>query len=194
VSSGAVEACNGVDEDCDGEIDEGFTDTDGDSQADCVDEDDDADTFLDIIDCGPTNPEVYPNAVEQCDGVDNNCDTLVDENFANTDGDLAADCVDDDDDDDGDADGTDCAPLEPKQAHGLVEQCDGLDNDCNGLTDEGCAPVEVMLVVFEAVLGGATEKGALQMAVGQPAGGGRSSSPNSSYVIDWGFYPVVLNP
>ena len=43
----------------------------------------------------------------------------------------------DDTDGDGDPDQTDCAPLDASVGHGLDEVCDGLDNDCDGETDEG---------------------------------------------------------
>ena len=49
----ALEACNGVDDDCDGETDEGFPDTDGDGQDDCQDTDDDDDGYPDALDCCP---------------------------------------------------------------------------------------------------------------------------------------------
>ena len=63
-------------------------------------------------DCNDDDDDIYPGAVEDCDGVDNNCNAVVDEGFANLDGDDLADCVD-------------------------VEECDGLDNDGDGLIDEG---------------------------------------------------------
>ncbi|MCB9284731.1 MAG: HYR domain-containing protein [Lewinellaceae bacterium] len=62
---GNEEICDGQDNDCDGEIDEGC-DQDGDgvtiSQGDCDDGD----------------PNNYPGNVEVCDGQDNDCDGLVD--------------------------------------------------------------------------------------------------------------------
>jgi uncharacterized repeat protein (TIGR03803 family) len=53
VHPGATEICNGVDDDCDGSVDEGFIDTDGDHLADCVDPDDDNDGVPDFEDCAP---------------------------------------------------------------------------------------------------------------------------------------------
>jgi hypothetical protein len=63
---------------------------------------------------------------EVCDGADNNCNSLVDEGFPDTDGDLQANCVDPDDDNDLAADGADCAPLDPA-AFGHPADVAGLD-------------------------------------------------------------------
>ena len=41
------EFCDGIDNNCDGLTDEGFSNMDGDSQVDCVDKDDDGDGILD---------------------------------------------------------------------------------------------------------------------------------------------------
>ena len=72
---GAVEVCDGQDNTCDGEVDEGFVDTDDDGQADCVDDDDDGDGAADDADCEPLDPEVSPLADEICSNdVDDDCD------------------------------------------------------------------------------------------------------------------------
>ena len=70
----AVEACDGADNTCDGEVDEGFPDTDTDGEADCVDSDDDGDGSLDDDDCQPLNKNVSPLQQEVCfNGVDDDC-------------------------------------------------------------------------------------------------------------------------
>jgi len=137
VYNGALEACDGKDNDCNGKIDEGFKDTDGDGVADCWDVDTDNDGDPDISDCAPLDDTIFNGAAEACDGVDNNCNLQVDEGYADLDQDGLANCIDPDDDNDGDPDDTDCAPLDPKMFDGGQEVCDGIDNNCDNKVDEG---------------------------------------------------------
>ena len=69
---GAPEACNAVDDNCDGYACESCSsaDADNDGFSECD------------SDCDDSDPAVYPGAPELCDGKDNNCNGLVDETKA----------------------------------------------------------------------------------------------------------------
>ena len=67
VAPDVTEEENGIDDDCDGDIDEGFTDLDGDGLSEMDG------------DCNDNNGWVYPDAPELCDGLDNDCDGGIDE-------------------------------------------------------------------------------------------------------------------
>ena len=87
VSPDATEVCDGIDNDCNGAVDEGVTeiwypDEDGDGfGADdapteaCSRPDDHVPS---ATDCDDFDPEVFPGAVEVCDGVDTDCDGIPD--------------------------------------------------------------------------------------------------------------------
>jgi PGF-pre-PGF domain-containing protein len=66
INPGSTEVCDGADNNCDGNVDEGF-DSDGDGYTICGG------------DCDDTNANVKPGATEVCDEMDNNCDSNVDE-------------------------------------------------------------------------------------------------------------------
>ncbi len=146
VSPEAVEACNGIDEDCDGTLDEGaqelfYRDLDGDGFGDpatgvmraCVD---DPVFSLQADDCDDRDPATNPSATEICDGRDNDCNpaTPYDQDV---DGDghlpMGAPCTG------GTLPLDDCDDTNPFANAGAPERCSGVDDDCDGAVDEDAA-------------------------------------------------------
>ena len=158
VHPGATEVCNRRDDNCDTIVDTDavdaptwYADADTDAYGDpatavvaCVAP---AGAISDGSDCDDTRADVYPGATERCDGVDDNCDGDVDEATAE---DAATWYYDADADGYGDlaitlpactqpdgyaaVDG-DCADDEAAIHPGQMERCNGVDDDCNALTD-----------------------------------------------------------
>ncbi len=121
------EVCDGLDNDLDGAVDEGFTNTDGDGQANCVDADDDNDGFSDATETAAgSDPLNRLSIPEACDGVDNDLNQGIDEDFPNTDGDGQANCVDADDDNDGFSDATEAAAATDPLNGASYPTCHGL--------------------------------------------------------------------
>ena len=109
-------------------------------------QDQDGDGFNEAEDCNDNDPDVFPTADEQCDGVDNNCDGFIDESvqvffYADADGDRFGNpdvSVEGCAAPDGFVeDNTDCDDLRADVFAGADEVCDGLDNNCDGEADEG---------------------------------------------------------
>ena len=137
VHPGAVEICNGVDDDCDGDTDEGY---DGDVYG----------VPTCMGDCDDNNAAIFPGNPEVCDGFDNDCSGGADEGYnlpgcvtyyldADGDGfglsgDYICSC-----DVDGNYDTelhSDCDDTDPDVNPDASEVCDSVDNDCDGNIDE----------------------------------------------------------
>ena len=154
---GAVEVCNGADDDCDGEEDEDaigsrtwYLDSDGDgygSERIVLESCGTPSGYaLDSGDCDDFDPGSSPSGTEVCDGRDNDCDDEVDEEavdpstwYADADGDgfgdagaTAAACTAPEG---YVADATDCDDGDATAHPGGTEVCGGVDEDCDGQED-----------------------------------------------------------
>ncbi len=154
---GADEHCDGVDEDCDGDIDNDPVDPDtwyADSDADGFGDPDNTveacslpHGFVDeATDCDDSDATIHPDADEHCDGVDEDCNGVVDDDPL----DPATWYEDSDGDGYGDpdrfalacealtgtvTDATDCDDADSTIHPGADEHCDGVDEDCDGDID-----------------------------------------------------------
>ncbi len=146
---GATEQCDGADNDCDEDVDE-----------DTVCYDDDGDCFceggsctgsvfagckkLAIGDCDDTDPASHPGGTEVADAADNDCDGTIDEGTTAYDDD--GDCYCESGTCQGSTDVT-CSTVSPGDCNdanddispGETELCNGIDDDCDGSTDESDA-------------------------------------------------------
>jgi gliding motility-associated-like protein len=164
VNPGATEICDGLDNDCDGLVDDDDPDVTGqttwylDSDADgfgdfsnsVVSCNQPSGYVADNTDCDDTNAAVNPTATEVCNGIDDDCDGLVDD----ADSDITGQSIwylDNDSDGFGDPtnfvlscnqpngyvpDSTDCDDTNANVFPGATEVCDGVDNNCDGQIDE----------------------------------------------------------
>jgi large repetitive protein len=203
VFPGALEYCNGVDDDCDGESDEG---QDAEAPVDAPDWylDADGDGYgLELVsvkscsvpdgyvaeggDCNDGSTAHHPGADETCNAADDDCDGIVDEE-----GSLGAATyyLDADGDGFGDADSPiqacsapldyvedsrDCNDLLPAVNPDADETCNGLDDDCNGSAD-GDDSIDRFTYYADADLDG----------YGDPAGVALSCSLPDGHVLNSG--------
>jgi hypothetical protein len=164
VYPGAVETCNGKDDDCDGQTDEEnasgckmyFYDGDQDNYGDssrfkCLCSAGQVAKFTAQVggDCNDGNNQIYPGATEKCNGTDDDCDGQTDEEGAQG---CMTYYIDADNDTYG-ADGNtkclcaasgsyratrggDCNDNDQNIRPGATEKCNYIDDNCNGQTDE----------------------------------------------------------
>jgi hypothetical protein len=157
----ADEICNGLDSDCDGQVDSPepadtqrfYADSDGDGFGDSLAVvlacDQPAGTSVNDLDCDDSSFAIFPGASEYCDGIDNNCDGVIDDLSAIDAGTWNRDA-------DGDGfgnpditdvgctaptgfveDGSDCDDTDLHVHPAADEVCNGADDDCDGTIDEG---------------------------------------------------------
>ncbi len=159
IRPGAPEQCNKVDDNCDGQIDNGiayvdyYPDGDGDgfgaasgvAESSCSAI---AGKVTNRTDCDDANANVKPTAAEVCNGVDDNCSGKADEGLT-----FSIYFPDVDGDGFGAATGvpqsactplagkvtnnTDCNDADPAIRPGAAEVCNGVDDNCSGKADEG---------------------------------------------------------
>ena len=157
IHPGALDLCNGIDENCNGELDEDaeyfvyYIDADGDGFGnEIIDTISCADVpgyTLAGGDCNDANSAFNPDAFDDCDGFDQNCNGLIDEDatyvlyYADSDGDGFGNadshvlyCATPDG---YVSDSTDCDDTNENIYPGATELLNGLDDNCDGIIDEG---------------------------------------------------------
>ncbi|MGB0637893.1 MAG: MopE-related protein [Myxococcota bacterium] len=163
INPSAIEVCDAIDNNCDGQLDEDeaigatnwFADEDGDGFGDgpprsfgCEGDEGRVDNN---DDCDDTNPAINPDADEVCDSIDNNCDDDIDGVGATdgityyTDNDLDGFGIESlpitacSEPDGYSTEVGDCDDADGSTHPGATEECTGQDNDCDGYLDSGCA-------------------------------------------------------
>ncbi|HMQ49082.1 MAG TPA: MopE-related protein [Saprospiraceae bacterium] len=163
VYPGAPEVCDGKDNNCDTFVDEGlpiftyFRDADNDSFGDggvpldtCL-ATPPAGFVTNGLDCNDNDSAIHPNADEVCDDIDNNCNGLLNDGIA-----VSTYYRDADNDSFGDGgvpldtclaappvgyvtNDLDCNDNDSAIHPNAAEVCDDIDNNCNGLLNDGIA-------------------------------------------------------
>ena len=190
VGTFTVEVCDGLDQNCDGVADDGattayYTDSDGDFYGDTA-------TMVEACsqpagtiavggDCNDADPTINPIARESCDYIDQDCDGTIDEGSqsrfyldADVDGyglssQRKLDCtapsgyV---------ADATDCDDGNAAINPGMAEECNDIDDDCDGVVDDGISGSAVYYADADSD------------GYGDPATGVETCTPDAGTVLD----------
>lgn len=155
IHPGVNELCNGRDDDCDGQTDEGLSD-------ETLYPDEDHDGYgrpgtsvkgcpgpgygIGTSDCDDDDSSTYPGASEICDNADNDCDGSVDEGVHPTCG--IGRCA-------REARGCSLSDCTPGRA--TAEVCNGLDDDCDGTVDDSATCSDGGVCVDSICNGGSDE-------------------------------------
>ncbi|HUM47704.1 MAG TPA: MopE-related protein, partial [Chitinophagales bacterium] len=161
INPSAPESCNGIDDNCNGSTDDGlifityYVDQDNDGFGDLLDNgtslcnNPGTGYVTNNTDCNDGSSAINPLAAEICNGIDDNCNTIADDGLA-----FITYYADLDNDTYGDLTGagislctdpgagyvinnSDCNDANPAINPIALESCNGLDDNCNGSTDEG---------------------------------------------------------
>ena len=164
INPAGQEICNGLDDDCDGLVDDAdpslagtaiwYADADGDGFGDpavsltaCTQP---SGFVNNDLDCNDADANINPAAIEICNGIDDNCNGLVDANDPGLAGGTTLWYEDLDGDNFGNplvlvnsctqpagfvSDGTDCNDANSNVNPNAQEICNGIDDDCDGLVD-----------------------------------------------------------
>ena len=142
VGADNAESCNGLDDDCDSTTDEDFTTKgqsfDGSDSDQCLNGTYTCKADGTGVECVNEVPQDWPGYEESCNGLDDDCDAAIDEDFSTKgqacDGGDSDQCLNGTNTCKTDGSGVECVNENPS---GIAETCNGLDDDCDGSIDEG---------------------------------------------------------
>ena len=138
-------------------------------------------------DCNDTDSAIYPGASEYCNGIDDDCDGSTDEGvpvdastwYADTDGDgfgsSAVSTMACSAPTGFGTDSSDCNDTDSSIFPGATETCNGIDDDCDGTTDESDA-VDVSTWYADTDGDGFGDSASTTLACSQPTGFGSDAT------------------